>query len=425
MYYNRNNPQWKFSQDQDLSADDKGRLIDEYKEFCKGMLKVDVRDWNTKLYGQDDGGRKVSTSGIVISIIIFASIVLLLIFKQLLIFGYAACGLFLFAGLSMIVTGKGEKVESSSRAYLNRTIGSCIALASLAIILLIVFRGKFGNAEFFILLFVISFGFGGAGILIVSILRAVSGKTVYTLETGAQCTGYVRYVSGDSGNNTGTTYFIYSSPLFSYSVDGERYEAVWDEFVSKTDPGIALGETVSIKVDPRHPENILSPSTTHPGAAVFMIFMGIAFLAVAAGLGFYVASGAAEGMTVETSWNPLVEKINGSEETGLYQIKDEDVEKLLAKKNTDTQKWYCETASVATVEKDPNGQSLTFSSDEFNGALYQNKDKTVEAGKDLIVFYTVNEEQLEYGKGFKHIFTIADPDEYEYKGTHSAFKTGD
>ena len=51
MFYNKNNPQWKFNEDQYLSQEEYYRLVDEYDEFCKSMLSVDIRDWNSKLYG--------------------------------------------------------------------------------------------------------------------------------------------------------------------------------------------------------------------------------------------------------------------------------------------------------------------------------------------------------------------------------------
>ena len=51
MLYNKNNPQWKFSEDQYLRDDDYYNMVDEYDVLVKSMLKTDFRDINEKLYG--------------------------------------------------------------------------------------------------------------------------------------------------------------------------------------------------------------------------------------------------------------------------------------------------------------------------------------------------------------------------------------
>ena len=127
MFYNKDNPQWQFNEEQYLSQDEYYRIVGEYDELCKSMLSVDIRDMNAKFYGVKDTGtpeeqeqkRKKGIIYAVIAMMVFASLVVSLIFKQLVIFGYIVCAVLLFAGISMTVTGKGEVVESSSRAYLN------------------------------------------------------------------------------------------------------------------------------------------------------------------------------------------------------------------------------------------------------------------------------------------------------------------
>ena len=429
MFYNRDNPQWQFSEEQYLSREEYYRLVEEYNELCKSMFTTDVRDINSKFYGvketgtpeQQEARRKKGMIGLACGIIIFAALIISLICKQILIFGYIACAVMLFAGISIAISGKGEIVESTSKAFFNRIMGTGIALASFLILLLIIFRNHFGEAEFFILIFVLVFGIAGLVLLVVSILKAVSGKLIYTREVNATCSGYVRYVNRETGENHGSFTFICISPLFSYSVDGVQYEAVWDEFVTKEDSDIALGQSVPIKVDPRHPENIMSPVMTHPGALVFKIFMAVACIGVAVGMGIYVAIGAAEGMTVETKWNPAIEKLNGVTESTRTQVTDEMIESLYVDKLNLTGEWYYETGVVDTVTYTADGQIITYTDKAINSVLYTD-GSAPEPGTVMLLYYTVDKEYLEYGKGYKRTFASGDPDKFEYVGSHTAYK---
>lgn len=431
MFYNKDNPQWQLNQEQYLSREEHDRIVEEYDELCKSMLSADVRDINAKFYGVKDTGtpeeqeakRKKALIGIIFGGLIFVALIISLIMKQLLIFGYMACAVFLIAGISLIVSGKGEVVESTSKAYLNRITGAGIALGSAIILLLIIFRNRFAGAEFFVLLFVIVFGITGLALLMLTLLKVTSGKFVYTQEVNATCTGYVRYVDRDTGENHNRFTFICTSPLFSYSVGGVQYEAVWDEFAVKADSDIALGQTVPVKVDPKHPENIMSPVMLHPGATVFRIFMAVACIGVAAGLGIYVSAGAAKNMTVETEWNPMIEKINGETEVRLSQITDDMINIQYADKIGSGKNWYYETGVVATKDYTSDGQSITFTDKTFNGVLYPD-GSAPEPGTVMLLFYTVDEEYVSTGVNYKRIFVSGDPDKFEYSGSHTAFVPG-
>lgn len=428
MFYNKDNPQWKFNEEQYLSQDEYYRLVEEYDELCRSMLSTDIRDINSKFYGVKELGtveeqERKRKQGIIIAVlamIVFASLVVSLIFKQLVIFGLIACAVFLYAGISMIVTGRGEVLESTSKAIMNRIIGACISLASLSIGLLIIFRSHFPGAELFLLIFGLVFGLAGLALVLITILKALSDMIIYTEEVNATCIGYVRYVNREEGSNKRRFTFINTSPLFNYSYGGVQYEAVWDEFVSKQDSDIAMGQTVPIRVDPKHPENIASPVMKHPGAIVFQIFMGVACIAVAVGLGIYLMSGAAKDMTVETEWNPVIDKINGDTENKLIQVTDEDIQSLYLDKFAISSEWYYEVGVVATKETTSDGEVISFTDEAFNKVLYS--DFTApEPGTKLLLYYTVEEERLESGKGYKHPFASGDPDKFEYIGTHGAY----
>lgn len=431
MLYNKDNPQWFFSEEQFISAEESDRIVNEYDQLCRNMLKTDFRDINRKFYGikedtdpeDREANRKKQLIGAVFGIVIFAGMILSLIFKQLVLFGYIGCSLFLIAGISMMLTGRGEVVESTSKMILNRVIGTAISLGSVLLILLIFFRKHFSDSEVFILLFVITFGLAGLTLLFAAIFRTSSGKFIYTREVNATCTGYVRTVHRDTEKNGIRFTYVCVSPLFCYSVDGVQYEAIWDEFVFKKDSDIAMGQTVPIKVDPKRPENIKSPATTHPFIVSFEFFMALAFTVVAVGLGIYILTGNGKNMKLETKWNPAIEKINGETESSLTKITDEMIQTLYKEKLGSDQKWYVETAIVAQIETSDEGKAITFTDEAFNGILY--KDGNVpEPGTSLIIFYTVDGTRLLSGKHYKRMFTTADPAKYVYSGSHSAYSMG-
>lgn len=183
MLYNKDNPQWFFSEEQFISAEESDRIINEYDQLCRSMLKTDFRDINRKFYGikedtdpeDREANRKKQLIGAVFGIVIFAGLILSLVFKQLVLFGYIGCSLFLIAGISMMLTGRGDVVESTSKMSLNRGIGTAISLGSVLLILLIFFRKHFSDSEVFLLLFVITFGLAGLTLLFAAIFRASSG----------------------------------------------------------------------------------------------------------------------------------------------------------------------------------------------------------------------------------------------------------
>lgn len=429
MLYNKENPQWQFNEEQYLSRDEYYRIVGEFDELCKKMFSVDVRDFNSQFYGIKETGtleeqeakRKKGIIGIICGMLVFAALVLSLVLKQLVIFGYTGCAVFLFVGISMVISGRGEAVESTSKAIINRVIGAGISLASVALILLIIFRNRFAGAEFFLLIFAVVFGISGLVLLVVAILRVLSGKIVYTEEIYATCAGYVRRVDRESGNNGIRHTFILTSPLFKYSYGGVQYEAIWDEFVAKEDLDIAMGESVKIRIDPKHPENIKSPASTHPGVIIFMTFMAVVCIAAGIGMGIYISGGAAKGMTVETEWNPVINQING--ETTRTKITDDMIKSHYQDKYNITDEWYYEIGTVATKTYTAEGQRITFTDEAFAPCLYA-EGGAPEPGTELMFFYTVDETYLSSGANYKRIFTTGDPDEFEYAGSHGAYVPG-
>ena len=429
MFYNKDNPQWKLSQDQYLSDEEYHALIDDYNELTRSMLSVDFRDINEKFYGvkekyateeERERKRRKTLFGTICAMIVFAGLILSLVLKQILIFAFVFTAIFLIAGISILITGRGEVVESTSKAIFNRVIGVAITLASVLVLLLLLFRSHFAQAEFFLLIFVIVFGIAGLTLLAVAVMPALSGKLIYTEQITATCAGYVRSVDAESGEHNNRFLFIKTSPLFNYSYEGIQYEAVYDDFVVKKDSDIALGQNALISIDPRHPENIKSPAMTHKGALALEIGMALICIAVAVGMGIYIVNGSAKDMTVETQWNPAINKINGETESSVIQVTDEMIQELYVDKLSYIDEWYVETCTVASTKITAEGEVMSFEDKTFQNILYPDCSAP-EPGTKLTVFYYIDEEYLPYGEYYKRSFTSGDPALFEYVGSHGAY----
>lgn len=434
MFYYKDNQTWKFSEEQYLSDEAYHELLNEYRDLPGKYATTDVRDLNRDFYGvkdkslspeEEEAKRKRSIIGIILGCIVFASLVVSLILKQILIFGFIFCAVFLIAGISLIVTGKGGIVESASRALINRITGVFISLASAAILLLLIFRSHFEGAELLILIACILFGLSGIALPLIFIMKALSGKFIYTEEINAVCKGYVRSVERDEGSNHMMHTFIMSSPLFSYTYNGVQYEALYDEFETKKDSDIAFGQSVPIRIDPKHPEGIMSPVAKQPVAVILPVVMGLMFLGAAIFMGTYVLNGSAKTMTVETQWNPAVNKINGETEStteAKIQLTDEKIEQTYAKEIQNSGGWYVEYVTVADHEDGGNLMIESFTDESF-AMIACKKGKEHEPGKKLLCFYTVDKEKLsESGSHYKNCFSFGDPDKVEYKGSHGAYQ---
>ena len=51
MLYNKDNPQWFFSEEQHISSEESSRIIRESKQLVTKILKTDVRDFGANIYG--------------------------------------------------------------------------------------------------------------------------------------------------------------------------------------------------------------------------------------------------------------------------------------------------------------------------------------------------------------------------------------
>ena len=134
---------------------------------------------------------------------------------------------------------------------------------------------------------------GGIGLLfLIDILMIMTEKIrIYSMSVSATCTGYIRKISRVS-DDTGYRTVESSSPLFSYETDEGTIEAFYDVLPYSMSVPVAMGETVSIDVDPRDQGFIMAPAGKR---IVKNIFPAIILLAVGLFLIYGVLHGAVDG----------------------------------------------------------------------------------------------------------------------------------
>ncbi len=435
MQYTGDNPRHNYSEDQFISDEEYHRLFSEYNTFAKELLTTDIRDLNSKLYGikrpaepTDEEERRSKKSLVfgIIFVIVFVGIIVSMVLKQLAIGGIMFCGIFAFAGLSLIVSGKANPAEASSASLKNRVMGVFITVVSLAIIGLILLRDRFTGSEAFVWIFIVLFGGAGLGLLTITIINAFSRRLIYTATADARCTGYVRKIEyEDSDSNSHPRYpVMYTSPVFEYSYEGTRCRSVYDVFPAKRDSNIALGDVITVNIDPRNPENVMCPDLVKPSVITAEIIFSMLFVGVAVFLCIMMASGKVSDMTVETSWNKLIDTDGTSAVTTLRQITDEDIMRTEGYSlYAEGQEWFAEEATVSAVERisDPSfdGYRIDFTDDAFSSVYFAADVSKVPAiGDRFTLFYTLKDNASELDYGYKSTFIYLRAGEGEYVGSH-------
>ena len=433
MLLNRDNPMWDISDEQYLTPDRVDEINERYEQHVRETLTSDVREMGYRLYNMpkpsEDESTGSRTGRIIITVLVIGAIVGIVVSLFMKNIRVALClfaGIFLFAGIYTLITGMSGKGESASKRLMNRLLGGFMVLMSAPVIIIEVFMNDWGMAQKLLWIMIFMFGSGGlwmiAHFLIGNILAS---RITYTEDINATCAGYVRKIeTSNSGDGGGSFRYMYVSPIFNYFYDGERYEAVYDDFVIGQDSDIALGQTVPIRIDPRHPEGIMSPATKHKGAAVFGLIMGILFLGATGFMVYWVLSGNVSDNDMTVEWNPLIENAyNEEEETvptepTLPQVTDEWLEETFAS-TISGKDWYVETATVASYTTEEDGFIVTFDNDTMMKAMVHTEPKV---GDTFTVFYTIVDENLEYGQYYKALFTYFTEGEGEYVGSHTAYQ---
>ncbi|SCW59707.1 Protein of unknown function [Ruminococcaceae bacterium YRB3002] len=429
MLYDRSIEQLFFSKDQYLSDEEYSEIKQKYDEFLKEVLVTDVREMNKKLYGIDEpersGGAKVFyyiIGGCFLAA--FVGAVVALVMKSLLIFGYIFAGIFLVGGILSLITPSVSDMDtrSTSQRYTIRAWAVLMIALALDALVFIFIRDRLTSAELMVYLISTMFAICGIFLCVFAFLNRIMNIKIYSLEVPARCTGYVRrvdYEQRSSGRGRFTE--IYTSPLFEYQVNGRAYESVYDVFSYGKDSDISLGETVPIRVDPKEPANVGNPKNRKVSWAVPMIIMGILFACAGFGLIFYAAAGNIKDLTVETSWNALVD--GGGEtsaaETTLIAITDDIVESSYGAAIAGRD-WYIEKAVVHTVSRYEDKVIVSFEDYGFRELLFEPDNAPVK-GDELYLMYTLNDDHENMANAYKEVFTYFRADEAQYAGNHTAF----
>lgn len=428
MLYDRDFKRWKFSTDRVIETEVYQGMIDEYEEFRRKMLRVDIRDMNHELYGapkhdeNESAGSKIKNAVVTVLVLgAFVCCVLALILKKILLFGILFCSLFLVAGAILAFTGETNPKDSPSRRVRGRVIGVFIMLGAGAILSLILLRERFSQAELLIWMASVAFGLAGLCIIAIAIIDKLSAKIFYKEEIDAKCIGYVRMVDSDSDSDGGPpmTYMMIS-PVFEYSYEGQRIEAVYDKLQMGDCSDIELGSFTKIRINPNHPEDVLAPKVTSSANFAVLLIFGLIFTLVGSGLAWYSLLGNAKGLTVETSWNNILGEETSETTPSKKTISDATVEENY-KEDIEGKPWYCEITTVSDIEDYKGNILLTFDDESFEKMLIKNTD-ALKKGDKIMLFYTVSRETEDQTAAYKCPFVYTFPADVEYTGSHGAYQ---
>ncbi len=424
---------WDISEEQYLTPQRADEINEAYDERIREALTSDVREMGYRLYNmprpsedEASGSTAKMIIMIVFSALVFTGIVVSFVMKNIKVGLCLFAGVFLFSGIYLAITGRSGRNESASKTLSNRLMGVFMVLMSAPAIIIELFMNDWGMAQKFIWIVIFMFGAGGLWLIAHFLMgNLLAGRITYSEEINATCAGYVRKVDTENSNDGGHAFrYMYVSPIFNYFYDGERYEAVYDDFVIGQDSDIAMGQTVPIRIDPRHPEGIMSPMTRKKGAAVLGLVMGILFLGATGFMVWWALSGKVSDDDMTIEWNPIIENAyNEEEETvptepTLPQVTDEWLEETFAS-TISGKDWYVETATVASYTTEEDGYIVTFDNDTMMKAMVHTEPKV---GDTFTVFYTIVDENLEYGMYYKALFTYFTEGEGEYVGSHTAYQ---
>ena len=428
MRYNRDFARWKFSTDRIIDTEEYQWMIDEYNEFRKKMLRVDIRDMNHELYGgpkrdeNESTGSKIRNAAVTALFLgAFVCCVLALILKNILLFGILFCSLIFVAGVLLAFTGQTDPKDTPSKRIRGRVIGIFIMLGSGAILSLILLRDRFSEAEMIVWIASAAFGLSGLCLVCLAIIDKLSDKIIYTEEIDAKCIGYIRMVDSQSDSDGGPPMtYMYISPVFEYSYEGQRIEAVYDTLQVGDCSDIELGSFTRIKINPKHPEDIMGPQVTASSRFVALLIFGLIFTCVGSGLAWYSLLGGTKDLTVETSWNELLPDTAQETEAEPARLITDDVIEEHYKDDIGGQDWYFEITTVKSTE-DYNGNLLLTFDDAFEKMLVDPKNE-FKAGDEIMLFYTVSFESADQKEGYKCPFVFTKPSEVKYTGTHTAYQ---
>ena len=299
----------------------------------------------------------------------------------------------------------------------------------------------FGLAALVPLFFIPKFGMKGSMILMGASLFSMTALFMfvglidyltlkvrkYTEVVSANCVGYVRTVrSSDSSHSShqgSTQYYLTTSPLFEYYYEGQMYKGLYDRPIDDKNGDVELG-TTTIRIDPKHPEDIYHGNAVTPLKGVGI---GILCAAVAAFLFYnFFTTDYADQAKKEITPLKMISMMRDPESVDLDDFYDGSVPGIPSEITDEFIKeicipdsWYVEEAKVDYVNGPYDGDYEVHMLDEAFPILHQH----YEAGPKELIFYRVEEyEQDGEIKISKDPFLWLNADEYTYVGEHGAYE---
>lgn len=417
MLYDKSFERFKFSTDQFIDQGTATELKSDYDSLTRRLLHDDYRAVNKAMYGYDQKGSKLS--GIILAAIMIlgmASVIAFALMKNIDGVLISFAGIFLLAGV-MTLLGKsliGKHQNTSKERFKMRLRGFIITVVSAAIIALVLNKDKFDGAMIYIVLFIFLFGAAALWLILFAFIDVFAKVFLYREIIDAKCIGYVRLVSSDSVESSTMNVnrrflYIMTSPVFEYNYNGQHIEALYDDFVVTESSDVELGTYESIRINPRHPEDIYSPKATKINSIVYVIF-GLFAAAATILVAYFGLSG---NYTIETGSGSQVV-------SGPVSVNDEMIEEMYAS-DIDGREWYIETMTIDSIETSDSNIILRFEDPGMRGVRIPSTDQ-YEEGDSIYILYTIDEEYLDSGAQYKDTFILIDPDEYVYIGNHGAYE---
>lgn len=279
MRYDRDFERYRFSTDRVIDRDTVNALYQEYDEYRINLLKTDFKNAVYRMEGVEPGKHKDLLSILIGVTVIICMIGMVIAFatNRVYVGGGLAAIAFGIIGLLMICSKSTLSADRNSNKQRVKTVivGVLIEIAAIGIALLIIFKDRYDSQMAMILLFIGAFGLTAAGLLIMAFFEIFYAAFFYDEKVRARCTGYVRMVDSESGGGDGGNIpfsYIRMSPVFEYDYRGERYEALYDDLITKKDSDIEMGQYVEIRISSKKPDNVYAGKSTLGNAIVFLIF---------------------------------------------------------------------------------------------------------------------------------------------------------
>ena len=439
MRFDETNPKYRFDQQQTMSQDEKDRMISDYKEDLRvqlneswGKLKDFTKgDDDRYLYEagvkqRDESGKKGSK----FPLIVFVVGVLAVVITAAMGFTMGIIGSFfgIILVLGIYSFRNANNIESETLVQ-QKKAGPILMIA----------LGLAGVIPFF-LSFFIDTGYAVAvmGILLFAAVGIYCGysavwklfakKIKYKESVVGTCIGYARFVdshTSSSEHHHRTTYYVNVSPVFEYYYGGRQYKACYDVFDMRPSSDITYGSSNELFIDPKDPESVYHETKR---GVIGSFLIGLVCVAIAAGLGFAVATGhvgdIGAGEESSSSSNsggiPIIQIFRALKMAKGGDIKDKEIDRAAPK----GEEWYCEEVAVRETQYE-SGDPVAYiylDDEDFKTVVITDTDTYNPCGKKPICFYTVDDDALESGEAYKDVFMYRDSRTFTYVGDHEAYE---